>query len=188
MDELNATNPYEPTSLDRDESLSTSSRYAFGILTSTVVIAAYAFRGIVGLQLVVMLPAVCMTLLPIAVVMMIRRRVTMDRIGQLIIAAGTLLVVHVALTAATVELLLRQSFVLDLIPYNRVISFTMNYVVPGTLLGFTIASLSQSSESKRFVWTGGFVVAIGSIAAIAHGYYFFATLLGDDFASRVWWA
>jgi hypothetical protein len=184
---VNTPNPYEPTANNNDSRSSRVALYAFiAFALAVILIALTGARAIAALQIAGMFGAVIVALLPLLVVAMIRRGHWSAYGGNAIIVAGVVLMTHVALTAATVELLLRHPFVLDLIPYDGVVSSTLNFVVPGSLIGFLIASIAPERRNRAF-WFGGFLLAVGNAASIVYGHYFFCTLLGDRLAVHVWW-
>jgi hypothetical protein len=183
---VNALNPYEPKAHISEQNSPGVSLLVLGSLVLAVV-AATAIGGFAGLQLVLMIAVLFVAMLPLGIVAMLRHRPWTMYVGHTIVAAGILLAAHLVLTATTVELLLRQPFVLDLVPYDGAVSFTMNIALPGSLLGLLIAALAPSQSPKRMVWIGGLLLTFGNVAAIGYGHYFFGTLLGARLAAHVWW-
>ena len=98
-----------------------------------------------------------------------------------------MLLSHVSLTAATVELIVRQPFFLDLVPYDNVMAETINIVVPCSLAGLTIAFFATVRGQMKLVVIASVVLALANLSAICYGHYFFATLLGDGLAAQAWW-
>lgn len=184
--DVNTLNPYEPTA-QNGRQLQRIARLAVGSVLLITLVATTVTDGIAWVQFAGMFGGAFVALLPLAIAVMIHQPLWSNRIGHTITAAGFVMVLHVTLTAATVELLLRQPFVLDLVPYGGVISLTLNIAVPGSLLGLAFAMLTPSLHRTRQFWIGGLVLVVGNVVAIGYGYYFFDALLGDDLASNVWW-
>jgi hypothetical protein len=128
------------------------------------------------------------TSLPFVVVLLGRSNKGKGGIGGVIVVAGVLLVVHFVATVLSVELLLREPFVLDLVPFDGVMDSTLNCSLPSAAAGLLIA-LAFGKRIWRIpaFWIGGTLIAAGALAFVWYGHYFFGELLGDSLANNVWW-
>lgn len=134
------------------------------------------------------LGAVAVTLLPVMVLALGRSTEARERIGKAFVIAGSLLVVHLAVMALSVEFTLRAALVLDLSPIDGLMSLTLNWTVPAAIAGLLIGIVfGRSIYRLPSCWVGAMLTAGGCLAFVWYGHYFFETLLGTTLAKNVWW-
>ncbi len=109
-------------------------------------------------------------------------------IGTVFLAAGSLLIIHVIALWASVEFTLRQPWVLDVNPYDHLVSENLNWTLPAAVMGMCVAlSLRRKIPPSNLYWVGVSLTACGCLALAWFGHYFFSTLMGSTLAKNVWW-
>lgn len=123
------------------------------------------------------------TLLPLVVLLLGRSDQGNAWLSRVLAIAGLLLIIHLAVTAFTVEVLLRDAWAVD--PLDGMMRWTLNWPVPAAALGVLIGLVYRKriSPSSAY-WIGGSLIVVACLALVWYGHHFFGEW-GIDF--DVWW-
>lgn len=150
---------------------------------------SYIFTRIPGLLLFVQLPVIvglpCLPLLPAC----LSKRVDKKRsIGGYVIASGVLLSLHLAATVGWVHMLLREPFILDLVPFDSLVGATLNWTIPSTFGAVLVAIALPKTTCRNVSFAiGGILLAGAAVGFVLYGNYFFGEILRFPLRDHVWW-
>jgi hypothetical protein len=87
----------------------------------------------------------------------------------------------------SIEYLLRQPMVFDLIPFDRILFSTLNWTVPSAAMGLLIGFVFHVRGSRPpHFWSGTAMIAGACAALLWYGQYLFGGS-GESLADFVWW-
>lgn len=105
-----------------------------------------------------------------------------------LLAVASLQLICVALTAASLQQVLRQLWIFDLNPFDSIVQLMLNGLIPLTMTGVGIAFVrGQRSGTVRSFLPGIMTFLAAMSGWLWLGLYVFVTVLGDDLGEYVWW-
>jgi hypothetical protein len=159
------------------------------LLVTMAGVISYVFTRKPGLLLFLHLPVVVgLPSLPLFPAILPKHENARRSMGGYVLAAGVLLALHLAATVGWVHMLLREPFTLDFVPFDSLVSATLNWTIPSTF-GAVLIAIALPKTTCRNVGSaiGGILLAGVSVGFVLYGDYFFGEILGFPLREHVWW-
>ena len=145
------------------------------------------FLAILTLILTVVTWLVTMSLL-LAVAVCADNSKPMRHIGRAFVAVSALQTAQLAATIAVIQHLLRDPWLVDLNPLDRVVQLNVCWFVPVALLSLLVAVVRHRNQTNPpHLLPGGALLLAACIGNLWYGHYVFETLLGGRLCDYVWW-
>lgn len=110
------------------------------------------------------------------------------RTNRMFFAVAGLQFLQLACVAATIQMLLRDPWLLDLNPLDRLAQINLYWYVPCGVASIVIAGFRgrRTSQFHRLLPSMSTLAAV-MILGVCHGYYVFEILLGEQMTEYTWW-
>lgn len=125
--------------------------------------------------------------LPIVVVLVCRMRASEVHFGQIIFSAGVIFALHTLLMFIWLWQLESVPMLLDPCPFDRIIDATLNWALPLTYVGATLAAIVRPTVLRRRSYWAGATLIIASSVAFAWRSHCFLIDVGTSLSKSTWW-